>query len=80
MGTRESIATTGLALPPLAGVQLALYGDRCAAGFQPAGLWRDCWGKVSGRVLTLGVDAGPVRVRLVLERLRPDSKAEWGWA
>jgi len=80
MGTRESIAIRGLALPPLAGVQLALYGDRCAAGFQPAGLWRDCWGTASGWVLTLGLDAGPVRVRLVLERLRPDSKAEWGWA
>jgi hypothetical protein len=80
MGMRKSIATTGLALPPLAGVQLALYLDRCAAGFQPAGPWRDCWGKALGCVLTLGVDAGPVRVRLVLERLRPDSKAEWGWA
>ena len=74
------MATTGLAQPPLAGVQLALYGDRCAAGFQPAGLWRDFRGKASSWVLTLGADAGPVRMRLVLERLRPGYRTEWGWA
>lgn len=68
------VTTTGLALPPVLGIQVGLYCDRSAGGFWPAGPWRDHWGKV----LVLGVDAGPLRLRLVAERLRPGLTVERG--
>lgn len=76
MGSR--IATRGLALPPLGGVQVAAYVDRSAEGFWPVGLWRDRRGQAPGRVWLAGLDAGPLRVRLVLERLQPGARVEWG--
>ncbi len=71
-----AVVIRGLALPPLLGVQLGLYLDRCPAGFGPVGLWRDSWG--AGRVRTLGLDLPGVRVRVVLERVPPGAAAEWG--
>lgn len=76
MAMESKVTTTGLALPPVAGVQLALYCDRNRAGFWPARPWRDEWG--CGRVQVLGVDTGAVRLRLVVERLRPGLRTEWG--
>jgi hypothetical protein len=71
-----AVVIRGLALPPLLGVQLGLYLDRCPAGFGPAGLWRDNWG--AGRARTLGLDLLGVRLRVVLERVPAGAIAEWG--
>jgi hypothetical protein len=71
-----ALVTRGLALPPLLGVQLGLYLDRCPAGFGPVELWRDSWG--AGRVRMLGLDLLGVRLRVVLERVPADAVAEWG--
>jgi hypothetical protein len=64
--SNAAVVIRGLALPPLLGVQLGLYLDRCPAGFGPGGLWRDSWG--AGRVRTLGLDLLGVRMRVVVER------------
>jgi hypothetical protein len=69
----EKVITTGLALPPAMGLQAALYCDRCTNGWGLKG-WRDHWGQVN----VLGLDVGPVRLRLVLERLRPGATTKWG--
>lgn len=76
-----AVAIHGLALPPVLGWQVAAYADTCPAGLRPAGaapvaLWRDVCG--AGRVRTLGADLLGLRLRLVVERLAPDSTAEWG--
>jgi hypothetical protein len=77
-----AVVIRGLALPPLLGVQLGLYLDRCPGGFGPMGLWRDSWG--AGRMRTLGLDLPGVRVRVrvrvrvVLERVPAGAAAEWG--
>jgi len=65
--SNAAVVIRGLALPPLLGVQLGLYLDRCPAGFGPVGVWRDCWG--AGRVRTLGFDLLGVRLRVVVERV-----------
>jgi hypothetical protein len=76
---REIVSTNGLALPAVGGVQLALYVDRCPSGFWPAGAWRDCWGESPAVVRTMGLDIAGVRLRLVVERLRPGAAWDWGW-
>jgi hypothetical protein len=76
---REIVSTNGLALPVLGGVQLAFYMDCCPAGFWPAGAWRDRWGEEPATVRTLGLDIAGVRLRLVIEQLRPGAAWDWGW-
>jgi len=63
-----TVRSRGLYLPPVTGYLIAFYLDRCAAGFGPDGPWRDSWSSVAGPVLTFGFDAGPVRLRVVVER------------
>mgnify|MGYP006302612855 CR=1 FL=1 len=77
-GDRAWCVTRGVQLPVLWGRQLAIYCDREAEGFWPMGPWRDRWETTPGAVETFGLDVGPARLRLVLERGRPGSRAEWG--
>jgi hypothetical protein len=77
-GGRAWHATRGAQLPVLWGWQLAIYCDRQPEGFWPMRPWLDYWETTPGAVKTLGLDVGPVRLRLVLERGRPGSRAEWG--
>ena len=63
------VRTQSVYLPSIAGWLLALHVDRCKGGFSSVGGWRDCWPGAGGcPVRTLGVDLGPVRVRVVIER------------
>jgi hypothetical protein len=75
---REIVSTSGLALPAVGGLQLAFYADRRPSGFWPAGAWRDRWGEGPAVVRTLGLDIAGVRLRLVVEELRPGASWDWG--
>lgn len=64
------VRTRSAYFPPIVGWLVALHVDRCEGGFNPAGVWRDCWAGAGARpVRTLGVDLGLVRARVVLERI-----------
>jgi len=59
------VETRGLSLPPLAGIELALYLDHSTNGFSSSLVWLDRWRHVQ----TLGLDVGHLRVRIVIEKL-----------
>lgn len=61
------VHTRSLYLPPIAGWLIAAHVDRCRDGFRPVGLWRYHWGGAVGLVRTFGVDAGVLRLRVVIE-------------
>ncbi|MCX5927337.1 MAG: hypothetical protein NTZ23_08505 [Cyanobium sp. LacPavin_0920_WC12_MAG_63_22] len=61
----------GLALPPVARVQVAAYVDTCPNGFRPADMWQDRWSGKDRAVRTYGIDLLGVRLRFVVERLAP---------
>lgn len=71
--THATVITRGFALPALLGRELAGYCDRCAESFGPLGGWRDSWS--DGRVRTLGLDLGMVRLRFVLARVQASIEA-----
>lgn len=73
-----AVKTSGFALPPMAGVQVAVYVDRHPTGFHPAGAWRDRWGGNDCAVHTYGLDLLGVRLRIVVERLAPGVRTTWG--
>jgi hypothetical protein len=64
------VETRGLSLPPLAGIELALYLDHSISGFSSSWAWLDRWSHCHGpSVQTLGLDVGHLRVRIVIEKL-----------
>ncbi|NQV11055.1 MAG: hypothetical protein HQ527_07815 [Cyanobacteria bacterium] len=67
------ITTTGLALPALLGHQLAAHIDRAGTPFG----WGP-WSLTEGRSTTFGIDAGCMRIRLVVDRLGSRRAASCG--
>ncbi|MCP9823896.1 hypothetical protein [Synechococcus sp. EJ6-Ellesmere] len=68
-----TITSTGLALPALLGHQLAAHIDRAGTPFG----WGP-WSLAEGHATTFGLDAGRVRLRLVLDRLAGRRAASCG--
>jgi hypothetical protein len=68
-----SITTSGLVLPALLGHELAAYIDQSAASF---GLGVRSF--TEGHATTYGLDAGRLRLRLVVDRLDGRRPAGWG--
>jgi hypothetical protein len=68
-----TITTRGFAVPALLGLQLAAYIDQSAAQF---GL--GLWSFTEDHATTYGLNAGSIRLRLVLDRLDGRRPADWG--
>lgn len=78
MNNQLSVTIRGLIFPPLRlsgrSFQMAVYADCCRGEFTPAGPWRFR----EGSTWTAGFDAGDWRFRVVVEKLRPGGRCEWG--
>ena len=69
-----TLTTRGFVFPVVGNIEAAIYIDH-----QPGATGWSAWRLIEGPTTTHGADLGPVRLRLVLDRLTDGRRPTEGW-